>query len=146
MKLLTIFLLIFLSILLLINGINGCQLKIKYIKTSLLSAIQPLKKNIVKISIKNKIMIYNNVAPVVQPIILYRDWHRDWHRDWRRDWHRHLQKDLCKILNKIPSIILEGLGTISLMPFFIAGIFFTLSFFYVMNVFYILFFMDNDKN
>jgi hypothetical protein len=126
MKLLTIFLLIFLSILLLIKGINGCQLKIKYIKTSLLSAIQPLKKNIVKISIKKKIMIYKNVAPIVQPVILYRDWR--------------------KILNKIPSIILEGLGTISLIPFFIAGVFFTLSFFYVMNVFYILFFMDNDKN
>lgn len=130
MKFLTTFLLFFLSILLLIKRINGCQLKIKYIKTSLLNAIQPLKKNIVTISIKNKIMIYNNVAPVVEPIILYRDWHKDWY----------------KILNKIPSIILEGLGTISLIPFFMAGIFFTISFFYVMNVFYILFFENNDKN
>ena len=128
------FLRIFLSILLLIKGINGCQLKIKYIKTSLLRAIQPLKKNIVKISIKKKIIIHNNINPIVQPIILYRDLHKDW------------CKDLHKILNKIASIIIEGFGTISLMPFFIAGVFFTLSFFYVMNVFYILFFMDNDKN
>jgi len=138
MKFLTTFLLLFLSIFLLIKGINGCQLKIKYIKTSLLRAIQPLKKNIVKISIKKKIIIHNNINPIVQPIILYRDLHRDLHKDLHRDLH--------KILNKIPSIIIEGLGTISLMPFFIAGVFFTLSFFYVMNVFYILFFMDNDKN